>query len=87
MSSIQPSFRSSAFGRRDAFDPAAAWRWNLARKARWIIAWAALLALTVVAFNGSEGMDPTALQSPDQAECPADPVTFDGLGKWSNHAQ
>ncbi len=87
MSSIQPSLQSSAFGHRTTFDPAAAWRRNLARKLRWIIAWAALLALAVVAFKGSEGIDPTAELSPIQAEEPVDPAVFDGRGKWLGYAQ
>ena len=87
MSSIHQPLHSRAFGHRESFDPAAAWRRNLGRKVRRIIAWSALLALAVVAFKGSEGMDPSAVRTQSQTEDPAPPAVFDGRGKWSGYAQ
>jgi len=91
MSSIQPSFQPQPFGHRETFDPGAAWRRGFGRKVRWVIAWSALLALAVVTFMGSEGMDPTTAQPQAQTEAQtqesADPVPFDGRGKWTGYAR
>ena len=87
MSSVHQPFQPQPFGHRESFDPGAAWRRNLARKLRWAVAWVALLALAIVAFQAPEDShqtdDAPAVEAPGDAEA----TSFDGRGKWTGYAE
>ena len=87
MSSVHQPFQPQPFGHRESFDPAAAWRRNLVLKLRWIVAWAALLGLAVVAFQGSENSHPTDSTPAAQSDSGAVAGPFDGRGKWTGYAK
>ena len=87
MSSTHQPFQPQPFGHRQSFDPAARWRRNLAGKLRWSVAWAALLALAIIAFQDANNSPPIGITPAAEAEGAAAAVPFDGRGKWSGYAR